>query len=242
MIKKIICVLSLTVLVTGGAFAQIKSSYGFGGFFSQSFGGGHEITVPKIDAAGADITRMEFSLNGYGIFGFYDINYLEASIGFTFGTLARNYIINKANESRDFADYNLTGGIIGAYLKYPFTLKNKKLTLYPIAGAEYQWIFSLRPKETSTTSPDLTFGHVDDPELRREIKANDLSCFWVKFGLGLDYPTSEKMFIRGVFLYGIRFASKLEKELRSQEALFLGGNGKAVIGHGFQIRVSIGWK
>jgi opacity protein-like surface antigen len=153
--------------------------------------------------------------NAFGVYGFFDATYVEVSASLGFGSGD-----SKSNSPYfSSSSYSFTGLSFGLLGKYPINI-NDKITLFPAAGIEYQAVLSLK---------------VDGEKLD---DAGDLSHLWFKFGGGLDYNLTDSLYLRGTLLYGIRTASKYEKEIVDLYSGFASTN----LGHGPTLKVAVGYK
>jgi len=212
--KKLLVVLVLAVLTAGGAFGQAKLSIGGGGYFTAAFGGGFKAS------AGEESAGMEFPYSGGGAFIFVDANYIEASIGFLYGAFSITGTGLSKSSSLDIDINSIALGVLG---KYPINLGS--IILFPAAGIEYNMV-------TSGKTGNVTISD-----------AADLSHLWIKFGVGADFNLSSHLYIRATALYGIRFSSKIEDDYVDAMKESLDGSGVSidpVLGHGIQIKVSVG--
>ena len=219
MLKKSLAVSILVVLISGGAFAQFSA--GFGGTFSSAFDGGIEMSFMGINAG------VELPYMGGGFYGFFDAKYAEASFGLFFGTIDVIPTGNAASmvETID-AKIDITVFTLGLLGKFPFNLG--ALTLFPAVGVEYNAVHAAK---------------YELPEMKVLFHPSDFSNLWLKFGGGLDFSLSEHLFLRGTFLYGIRFKSIAEDDLMyllTYEGLDLSPN--FVLGHGIQAKLALGYK
>jgi len=158
--------------------------------------------------------EIKMPSNAFGAYGFFDAKYVEASVGLLFGT-KKISIPGLGSMNIDTKSLNL--GLLG---KYPFTL-GEKIVLFPALGIEYDYVFSAKMGDLSASD------------------ASDLSDFWIRFGGGLDFNLTEKLFLRGTLLFGIDLGSKAEKDLADSFKPF---NVEQNIGFGTKIQVAVGYK
>jgi len=209
--------------------------------------------------------------NGLGIGGFFDLTYVELSLGlaFGFGNPAFEYKEEyesfydgyyKSQEhvlytikSVDISFINLNIGVLG---KYPIPLSDA-ITLFPAAGIDYALVFWGQDKEDGgkTRKWDGKKGTIYEGDGRiQEMdnpKAGDFSALWFKFGAGLDIDMNDRLFVRSEALYGIRLTNKVEidevKEAKDEANRDYDGNYniydiKPVLGHGLTIKVGLGFR
>ncbi|MCL2802225.1 MAG: hypothetical protein FWD28_10755 [Treponema sp.] len=203
--KKLLLVLVLAALVAGGAFA-FDISAGGGVSISNQFGGG----------VGVGNFKEEFPWFGFGVFGYFDATYVEASLGLTFA-------FGKINDDLFYdvsIDTNYTILNLSILGKYPISLGDG-MTVFPAAGIDYQMVLSMSSNGVSWTD------------------ANEyMSALWFKFGVGLDYDLDDSMYLRFLGLYGLRLQNKYESETIS--ALFNIPNYN--MGHGFTLKAAVGFR
>jgi opacity protein-like surface antigen len=116
-----------------------------------------------------------------------------------------------------------TGIDIGALVKYPFSM-NEKIALFPLLGITYRGFISTKMDGVKISSQE------------------DLNAFWFKFGGGLDYSLSDKVYIRGEALYGFRFSNTFEDDMVD---LFKSGGAPSadnILGHGIEIKFALGYR
>jgi len=231
--KKGLLVLVLAILVSTGAFAQMSAGAGL--FFANDFGGGGIISE-SIPPFGTLELTMEMPNAGFGTFGFFDLTYAEVTIGFYSGKgdmTMRLKIPGVGEMSEKIGEISFTGVNFGLLGKYPISVGNA-VTLFPLLGIEYQRVVSGEIIEGGYT-------------FRLSSKeAADFSTLWFKAGAGMDYSLTDMMYLRFSFLYGLRLANKLEKELVEMFAEdFEDIPGVSVdtrLGHGLTIKAAIGFK
>jgi hypothetical protein len=119
---------------------------------------------------------------------------------------------------------DLTSLHIGLLGKYPIDMGN--MTVFPALGIDYQIIREI--KYMGYSIPD----------------AGDFSSLWIRFGGGVDYDINPQMFIRGTLLYGIKMASKMEKDMEKEIKDMVAGFGsvETLTQHGIQIKLAIGYR
>ena len=90
---------------------------------------------------------------------------------------------------------------------------------------DYQWVLSHRFE-----------GIVDD-------SPSDLNALWFKFGGGVDYSFTNRIYGRLEALYGIRPTTRSEKDsLDELNADYPGIDAKARLGHGLTIKAAVGYQ
>jgi opacity protein-like surface antigen len=191
--------------IVAGGAFAIDMSAGGGVLYSGDFGGG-------VEFMGYEFFKMPW--NAFGAYGFFDATYVEVSASLLFGSGTLTILQDDlSNYSLDFSFTSLNFGLLG---KYPINI-NDKITLFPALGIEYQAVLSAK---------------VDGESFD---EAGDLSALWFKFGGGLDYNLTDKLYLRGTLLYGIRTANKAEKDATE-------GFADTRLGHGPTLKVAVGYK
>jgi len=213
--KKVIAIFVIFLCASAALSAQMQMSAGVGGSFTTAFGGGM-----KISSSSASGT-IEFPYSGGGFHAFFDFSYVEVSAGLFYGTLDMAQTTASSSSSAKFMDIEgLTLGLLG---KYPIDLGF--MTLFPAVGIEYMII-------AKGTNGNYTITDAD--------KFNHL---WIKFGVGADFSITEQIYIRGTVLYGIRFESKFESDLRDIYNNYgYYDNVDSLLGHGIQIKFAVGYR
>ena len=222
--KKLVLVL---VMIGCGAalFAQgIGLSAGLGGNFAAQF------TTYALTEDAKDIGMKAEDANshliGGGIYAFFDATYVEANVGLMFGNANNDKQEGFSDERKKGMD--VTALKLSLFGKYPIALGG--FTLFPMLGIDGQ--INLGGKFYGEDVPD-------DFKDNNGYEFNELfSYFWIKAGVGVDIPLSDKLYLRPEFLYGIRFNTDQEKD-------FLDGDPKmadTIAGHGLDVRLALGFK
>jgi hypothetical protein len=201
-------------------------SAGVGGFIGGDFGGGVEGT-----AAGASI-KYELPYFGGGGFAFFDATYAELTLGIYGGSGKIKATMKAGDQSQteesdmSYANFNI--GLLG---KYPFAV-NQKLSVFPLLGIEYDICLSAKNEDG------------DEYEgMDGKGGPGDFSALWFKFGGGLDYSFTEKIYLRFEALYGLRLANKVENDLKDYlEKMASGIDTKTLPGHGLTAKLAVGYK
>jgi hypothetical protein len=110
-----------------------------------------------------------------------------------------------------------------------------KISWFPVFGLGYHIVFA--GKGGTKTTGEIEFDGVggDIP------KAVELSALWFKFGGGVDYAISDKIYARGELLYGIRLANSYESDIMTNGNIINFANGNPRLGHGLMIRAGVGY-
>jgi hypothetical protein len=155
---------------------------------------------------------------GGGGFLFFDAAYAEISFGVWGG----------GGNLASFVNLNI--GLLG---RYPFRI-NDKFSVFPLLGIDYQITVSAKLKDGG----DILYSDFTTGE---EKIAGDLSALWFKFGGGLDYRITEKVYARAQALYGLRAANKFETIMENRYK-WEGYSAKTLLGHGPTVKLAVGYK
>ncbi|MDR1760384.1 MAG: hypothetical protein LBR60_07655 [Fibrobacter sp.] len=214
-------------LMFGITFAQpdFKLSMGLGGYLTSDFGGGVEVS--EISQSVSAYYTYGFPYSGEGGFIFLDATFAELSLGFFVGSHYETIDFLGDDKENDLSYMGLDISLLG---KYPITIK-KKFLLYPLLGANYRIMLSVKngyESQYKNNSGDSA------PE--------DFSALWFRLGGGIDYPFTEHIFLRTQALYGIRLSNKFEDDTVHFYEKTEGASAKARIGHGLDIKLAIGYQ
>jgi hypothetical protein len=208
-------------------------SLGGGLFFGSDFGGGAK--YEGTDAATIGHDEHVTPVYGMGVHTFFDYQYVEAGLSLFFGGGA--WGPKKDGEISESVkwDASITSINIDVLGKYPMEYSDK-ISWFPIFGLGYHIVVA--GKGGTKTTGEIEFdGGVGDGVIP---KAIEFSALWFKFGGGVDYAISDKLYARGELLYGIRLANGYENNiLTNEDKMFV--SGKARLGHGIKIRAGVGY-
>jgi hypothetical protein len=224
--KKIL-VLVLTTFCIATAFSQDTGKSPF----RVSIGGGGTVTgnfstwsVDK-DQPGS-LYRYNTSNIAIGPYLFFDLKYVELSVGFPLGFLNADDTMS-SNPNFPARTFALRGS---AYLKFPFTL-SPMFTLFPLLGADYDFYLLAKKDDDRDAKFPISAGN-------QEAKPMDaLNTFSFKVGIGLDTFFGDHLFLRTEFLYGIRLPTAMEKYLKDTRS-----DVNWMISHGGDFRIAIGYR
>jgi len=209
--KKVIALFIIFVCVGSALSAQIKmAAAGGGALFDMSFGNGGKAEESPY--------RLEVSENftSFGAFGFIDLIYAEIDVYLAYGQLTRIWESNipstygNGSRSGNSASFGFT--LLG---KYPIELS--PFTIFPLLGIGYNFVLSYK---LGTYEED---------------KPGDYSQFGFLGGVGMDFPLSDKYFLRAEGLLVIRLSSKYYNDLYN----FSGA--ETTLGIGPRIKVAVGF-
>ncbi|MDR2733538.1 MAG: hypothetical protein LBC99_02700 [Spirochaetota bacterium] len=214
-----------------------------GGFFTRYWiaAEGEKSGQPlKIDA------KQNMDQFHYGLYAFIDATYAELSIS------ARNGV-NSYKETVDMSIFSspsvLTGSGWDTVLafcflgKYPIRLSNRS-TIFPMAGAEYQ--FCLRQKRTDIDGSvyDRTDGLIERDKDGKPFGLDDWNALWLHIGGGVDFALAENSYLRCVLLYSIRTMTSYESKNLDYIKSDAGDPNPRMGGlaSGPSLRISVGYK
>jgi len=217
------------------AVSAIDMSVGGGGFFASDFGAG--FTGMKSTFLGIEAKQSAPWVGG-GLNVFFDLTYAEIDLGLTFAGGDLKYTLAGVDMTALMGDkpsFSGTALNIGALGKYPIAL-GESMSLFPAVGIDYSLVLSATSKVGGTEEKI-------DGSPEGEAKAGDFSALWIKFGAGLDYNLTEKLFIRPTILYGIRLGNSNEdKEVKDAKDADPTGTYESLLGHGLTVKVNVGFR
>jgi hypothetical protein len=204
--KKLAALLVLVLFLSAGAFA-LDLSAGAGTYFAQTY------NYTKQEGLDAFHTTS----SNFGATIFFDATYAE--LGLNLG----GYNYNFPNFS-SFNGFNLGFSLYG---KYPFTVGSVRL--FPLLGLDSQLGLSyldIQLNELPTHRNDLGKGTA----------ADYYNSAWIKFGAGVDADLTRSLYLRTSFLYGFKFYSAKESDLKDDLNL------DKLIYSGPTFRIAVGYK
>jgi hypothetical protein len=228
MTKRSLMVLVLVVITVGGAYAlpNFRFSMGAGGYFMIEMGGGVEASYRN------ESYSVESYQFGFGGFAFLDFTFVELSLGFFKAPVFQiNQYVNRGFTG-DSIELNATGLDIGLMLKYPFRT-DKKVSLYPLLGVNYRYFLSANMNDNMGSS---------------YVNEDYFTALWFNLGGGLDISFTDRVYLRGELLHGIRLENDFEKELEydmkqpGSEFSDPRVRIEPTIGHGPQLKIAIGFR
>ena len=246
--KRLVAVLVFSVCA-GAALSAQGMSFGLGvslptHFTSFSFT--HD-GFGLLDNLYNDPTEPNFSIHpddwamtttGFGMNIFFDGFFLEMSFGVLFGKLNRN-VLMLYEDDLGWEEYNsysddritMTNLTLALFFKLPINLK--VFSLFPMLG--FEAYINVGAKDDGKK--------IDDEWFRTDLFNNA----WIKAGLGADIYLTNTMYLRTIFLYGIRFNTFYEDSFKNFLDNDLGNYWgsdtiKSIIGHGMDLRFAIGFR
>jgi opacity protein-like surface antigen len=193
--KKLAVLGVLLAVLSVSAFAApaVKVSIGAGGFF-QYYKTTYELYNIKINS-------LEEKYYVGGIYGLLDATFLEANVGLTYGPY----------KLAGYPATSLNYLNLALYAKYPLVM-NDKLTIFPLAGFDYNILLSFRQGSTQFERSDLSSSIEDQWD-----------AFLWSIGGGMDYHINPNLFIRGELRWGFKIKNDYERRIYSSYSLFSTG-------------------
>jgi len=206
--KKIVILLVLAALLTGGAFAQMN--VGGGVLFDMSLGNGM-----KFESGSTSLAELNINNTTIGAFVFFDYTFVEVDLSFGYGMFSmESKVLDEVVGDVKLNGFQLGVSVLG---KYPIDLG--MITLFPLIGINYNMVLSLTIEDGAELSD-----------------AGDYSQFGLLAGLGLDFPLSDSLFIRAEALFQLRLSSKeVNDALSSDWKATLGLGPRIKVGVGFKM-------
>jgi hypothetical protein len=153
-------------------------------------------------------TKSSIKTNLYTGYAYFDITYLQASLGF--GMSAREASKKIVDDigllDGEYLDvyygdyYQMAFLSFGLLAKYPFRMEG--FTVFPTIGFEYDM--------------NLSFTNADGKNLKADMsddEKDNLNMFWLKGGVGIDIPVFKGVYLRPEVLVAYKLHSKLERDL-----------------------------
>jgi hypothetical protein len=182
---------------------------------------------------------LTFANVGLGGFAFFDVKYMYVSLGFSGGS---SKIKRQGSGTSD-------GYYKGSYAAFDISVLGKypvefgKFTVFPLLGIDYQIVISQKNENGD-----------DFKGFDGLAEASDLSALWFQAGAGADFNITEKLYLRGELLYGIRTHNKFEKDATDtlKNSKTVGASGLNVVamykdvkinlGHGPSVKLAVGYR
>ena len=208
---------------------QRKFGIGLGGNFSASFGI-FNVTGEENSYYGGNLDdSFTQRIIGGGFYIFFDTTYVEANLGFLFGTRVAESFVPEIDSYGDIDGISkmeiavdisyLTLGLFG---KYPVTIGS--FTLFPMMGIQWDIGMSLADVTQRSVIADLT------------------NRFWIKLGAGADMSLTDRIYFRPSFFYGINFGSQADRDGKVYYDMGFQNVGGTSFHHGLDIRAALGFR
>ena len=234
--KRLVLAPLMAALLAGGAFAQAAFSAGLGGAFSANFTN-YQYTEDGKKAMPQPADWFDTNYTGGGAFAYFDAAYAMASLGITF------YDVTPANKDAKKAmdimkeKVSFTTFDIELFGKYPINLG--AFTLFPLLGVDFKLALAYEQSidGTKTTYEDM------QKLSGKSGKVDRLTTIWGKIGVGADIPLGDKLYLRGIFLYGIGTNDEDQKETLEQGVGPLAEKAlNGILNHGLDVKLAVGFK
>ena len=203
----------LPVLVAFGSNFSLGAGAGglAGGLFTRySLEAGGILAIP-VDVQ----VNQEVDQFNYGGFFFFDIPWLEFSISLQGGNNSYRELMSAVSGEESVFSRNDAGTgrelMCGLSLlgKYPFRL-NRRLSIFPLAGLEYQIALWEYRKPEGFKGYDRTDGIREIDAGGRAYTLSLWNSLFIDIGGGLDYVFSPRLFLRTELLCGFRLQTFYE--------------------------------
>jgi hypothetical protein len=209
-------VLAALVLVLGLEAFALDLSAGGGVYFAQTYG--------YAKREGYDAVHHVANSNFGGTL-FFDATYAE--LGLNLG--GYNYNFAGIGSTGVFSGASFNGLNLGfsVYGKFPFKVGGIKL--FPLLGLDSQLGLAFLDHQLNELPTRIN-------DLGKGTAADYYNSAWIKFGAGLDADLSKSLYLRSSFLYGFKFYSTKESDLKDDLDI------KDLIYSGPTFRLALGYK
>ena len=250
--KKYIALLTLFFALTAAlAAVDFSLSSGGGGYVGGLFTQ-YTLTAPgSIDGEPVSVNAaQEMNQFNFGGFLFVDGTWAVFNLGIQRGLNNYNETMIASSPTIDDlvmpshgkgSETMLSLALLG---KYPFTL-NKRFTLFPLLGLEYQIALA------QTREPDGGRKLYDRTDGIRESNANGepyslpvWNSWFVVAGAGLDYHVFSSLFVRAQLLYGFRLQTPYETDALEKAKKGVNASNPKLSGltSGPALSIAAGWR
>jgi len=211
--KNILLYILLLILPIAVFAADFSLSAGGGGLIGYTF---TRYTLEGKNTGGGNVkSAQNMDRFNYGGFLFFDATYAVLSVMYQSGN-------SEYNENMILSDMSLTDGTgkgfetsinLSLMGKYPFKL-NEKLSLFPMLGLEYQIALKQirAPTGRGGIEYDRTKGSLieDRDKNNKPYPISAWNALWINIGGGGDFSLTNKLFLRGEFIFGFRLPTDYE--------------------------------
>jgi opacity protein-like surface antigen len=216
--KKLVMVLA-AALVAVTAFAQVPAIK-----FSVLGGALLQWDISKMEADGYVDSLIKNNAVGGGALIAFDATFIEASMSLYGEKVTTEYKYGSSSTTDD--DTTRTRWGLSLLGKYPFTIA-KNVSVFPALGIEWDILLGAKYK-----GDEVNFNGKYDKE--------DYNEFWFKLGGGIDFSLTNKIFVRGVFLYGFRPRTNVEED--TKDLYDVGSTKVTTVQHGPGFKLAIGYR
>ena len=216
-----------------------------GGHFTryaiQAYGRGNH---PEGAQLSADQNISQFE---YGIFAFFDATFVTFSVIFQSGVgnfdepiFIDGVHLPEMSRSGQGWQTVLSLSLLG---RFPFRLSDR-LTIFPLLGIDYHITLVYRRTDADGLIYDRDDGMREEDGDGNPFRLSDLNAFIIRLGGGVEFNVTERFFIRGDLLFGVRLMTRYERKnlslmqgISHDSSPNLGG-----LSFGPSIRLSAGWR
>jgi hypothetical protein len=241
-------------------FAALPLGTVFGVDFSLSAGGGgfleglftrYTLTAEgKLGVPVDVLSTQEINQINYGGYLFFDTTFAELSVGFHRGD--SNWKENISADSSEAGKvYGSNTGGTGTELmlnlsllgKYPFRLQ-ERLTLFPLAGIEYQIALLEYRKQGDFKMYNRTDGIRETDANGKAYKLSVWNSLLINIGAGFDFTFYPRLFLRTELLYGFRLQTPYEVDALDKVKKMVDAPNPKLAGltSGPTLRLSLGYR
>lgn len=164
-----------------------------------------------------------------GFYGFFDATFVEASMGLLF---SKSYDVGFVGGGILSLSATATCMQLGLLGKFPIELSNN-ISVFPLAGFQLNVPLSVKFKDVNSSA--------SVKEEWDEYSRFDMSQFWIRFGAGMDIDITRNIYVRPSAVWGIRFANKMEKDLKTLMKDFADVK-VSYFNRGFEFRLAAGYR
>ncbi len=180
------------------------------------------IPEPAKSQLNAQLDNMDTTR--WGISAFFDIQYVEANLGFKFVNFS--YGVNGYEFEETDTFFNL-----GMKLKYPIKV-TESINFFPLVGFDYSIFSSGKAKNNAGNSESIK---------RDDISPSDLiDRFSINLGIGGDFYANQNVYIRGEINYA--FLLNTESQELAIKQIESAGYNLSVIQNGPVFKLALGYR
>jgi hypothetical protein len=152
-----------------------------------------------------------------GLTTFVDLKYVEFLIGASVFT----YMLYRDQNIWQYNSFDMA-----TFGKYPIKLPGNKVTFYPMLGATYKIVYSMKT---------ITGNSRADAPL-------DFNMLWFNAGLGIDRDWFGNFYTKTQFIYGIRLPTKFENDFKKRIENYPSGEAENKFNQGFSYQIMLGYR
>ena len=191
--------------------------------------------------AGQSISQFE-----YGLFAFFDATFI--TLGFIWQNGVNNFDEPVAIGGVDHGMSRSGQGwqtVLGfsALLRFPFRL-GSRFTVSPLLGIDYHMVFLYRRTDGYGLVYNRDDGYEETDLDGGAFSLSDWNSFIIRLGVGAEFDLTNRLFLRGDLLFGIRLMTNYERKnlalmqhVSGDPSPDLGG-----LSFGPSLRLSLGWR